>query len=105
MAKINPIIKERISTISKLDLEKLVMKAASMNQQFHDYLMVNFIDKEYGEQDLFEAAKSDINFIFHKRFPGFSEELITANRLAACNKRIVLFSKVCKNKSLELDLK
>ncbi len=42
--------------------------------------------------------------LFFKNYKGFSEELKIANMLIACNKRIKEFSKVCKNKSLEMDL-
>lgn len=104
MAKINSLIKEETGRLSKKDLEKLVLKAASMNKQFHDYLLVNYIDKEYGEQDLFEVAKADLNVLYRKNYKGFSEELRLANMLAACNKRIVQFGKVCKNQSLQMDL-
>jgi len=97
-------MKEEIGKLSKKDLEKLVLKAASMNKQFHDYLLVNYIDKEFGEQDLFEAAKADLNVLYQKSYKGSSAELRLANMLTACNKRIVEFGKVCKNKSLQMDL-
>lgn len=104
MAKINPLIKDNIETLEKKELQKLVLKAAAVSKQFHDYLLINYIDKEYGEQDLFEAAKSDLNLLYRKNYKGFSEELQVANMLAACNKRINEFSKVCKNKALEMEL-
>lgn len=97
-------MKEAIGRLSKKDLEKLVLKAAYMNKQFRDYLLINYIDKEYGQQDLFEAANADLNLLYRKNYKGFSEELRMANMLAACNKRIVEFSKVCKNPSLQMDL-
>ncbi len=104
MAKANPLIKEEIKRVSKKDLEKLVLKAAAMNKQFHDYLLINYIDREFGENDLFEAAMSDLKALYHKNYKGYSDELRLGNMLAACNKRIVAFSKVCKNKALEMDL-
>lgn len=85
-------------------MEKLVLKAAAKDKSFHDYLLVNYFDKEFGEQDLFEQAKGDIDLLFTKRYKGFSEELQLANLLAACTKRIVEFSKICKNKTFEADL-
>ena len=64
MAKINPIIKDKIELLEKKELQKLVLKAASTSKQFHDYLLINYIDKEYGEQDLFDAAKSDLYMLY-----------------------------------------
>lgn len=104
MAKINAIVKEEIGKLSKKDLEKLVVKAATMNKQFHDYLLVNYVDTELGEKDLYETCLADINFLYRKGYKGFSEELQLANMLAACNKRINEFAKVCKDKTLEMDL-
>lgn len=104
MAKVNPLIKDKIETLEKSELQKLVLKASAINKQFHDYLLINYIDKEYGEQDLFEKAKSDLNILYRKNYKGFSEELQMANMFAACNKRINEFSKVCRNKALEMDL-
>jgi len=97
-------MKAEIGRLSRKDLEKLVLKAASMNKQFRDYLLVNYLDEEHGEQGLFEEAKKDVTALYQKKYKGASEELQLANMLAACNKRIVEFSKSCKNKSLEMDL-
>lgn len=104
MAKISIEFKEALSAISRKELEKLVLKAASRDNEFYNYILINFVDREYGEQDLFEEALTDINNLMYKSYRGFSEELQLANMLAACNKRIDKFGKVCKKKSLELDL-
>jgi hypothetical protein len=115
MAKCASNISSQISSISKKELEKLVLKAAAKDKSFHDYLLVNYFDKEYGEQDLFQQASSPLggnhsdirrNRLGTKfvevRF--FSEELKLANMLGACAKRVTEFSKSCKNKNLEADL-
>jgi hypothetical protein len=104
MPKVAAIISSQISILPKKELEKLVLKAATKDQAFHDYLLVNYFDKEYGEQDLFEQAKEDLEVIFRKNYKGFSEELRLAEMLKACTKRIMAFSKICKNKHLEADL-
>ena len=104
MAKINVFVKEEIAKLSKKDLEKLVVKAASMNKQFHDYLMVNYVDTDLGEQDLYEECLADLNVLYRKGYKGFSEELQLANMLATCSKRINEFAKVCKNKTFEMNL-
>lgn len=85
-------------------MEKLVLKAASQSKQFHNFLLVNYFAKEFGEKDLFEQAKADLQILYRKSYKGFSEELQLANMLSACNKRISEFGKVCKDKSLEMDL-
>jgi hypothetical protein len=104
MAKVAPTISSQINQLSKKELEKLVLKAAAKDKIFHDYLLVNYFDKEYGEQDLFEQAKRDLEILFTKNYKGFAEELQLANMLGACTKRIMAFSKICKNKHLEADL-
>lgn len=103
MAKLSNTLTAQIKNLSRQQLEKLVLKAAK-DQSFHDYLLVHYFDKEFGEQDLFEKAKSDLEMYFRKSYKGYSEELQLANMLAACHKRINEFAKVCKKKELELDL-
>lgn len=104
MAKVNPQIILEIEKLSKKELEKLVLKTASKDKSFHDYIMVNYIDKESGEEELYNQTIADLNRVFFKRYKGFSEELQMANMLSACIKRINEFVKVCKNKKLEADL-
>lgn len=104
MAKVDAQIKEAIKKLSKKDLEDLVVKAASMNKQFCDHLLVKYVDKEGGEQTLFMEAQAHLRSICGKEYKGRIEELCLAEMLALCNKRIVEFSKVCSDKSLELDL-
>ncbi len=82
----------------------MVIKAASKNKEFHDYLLVNYVDKTFAEKDLFEQTKSDIQILFRKGYRGYAEEEQLANMLAACNKRINEFAKIAKDKSLEMDL-
>ena len=104
MAKVATTISSQISSLSKKELEKLVLKAAAKDKAFHDYLLVTYFEKEYGEQDLFDEAKEDLEVLFLKRYKGYAEEEKTAHLLAECGQRITAFSKVCKNKSLEADL-
>lgn len=104
MAKIDSFVKEEIANLPKADLVKLLIKAISTNKQFHDYVLINYIDKTEGEKDLFEQTKCDLEVLFRKSYKGYAEELVMANMLAACNKRINEFGKICKNKSLEVDL-
>jgi len=104
MAKLDSIVKEEIANLPKSDLVKLIIKAMSTNKQFHDYVLINHIDKANGEKELFEETKLDLDRLFSKSYKGYSRELVMANMLAACNKRISEFAKVCKNKSMEVEL-
>lgn len=104
MSKVASVISSQITNLSKKELEKLVLQAAAKNKSFHDYLLVNYFDKEYGEQDLFDDAKEDLEKLFKKNYKGFSQELQLAEMLGACAKRITAFAKICKNKNLEADL-
>ena len=104
MAAVAASVKRGILKLGKIELEKLVLKAASMNKEFHDYLLVNVINKDDGGRIRFEAAKSDLAVLMNKQYRGRSEELRLAEMLIACNKKVVAFSKVCKDKKLELDL-
>lgn len=104
MAKIDESIKQTVARLSKNELEKLVIRVAQKYEQFHNYLLVTHADPKFGEEFLFEQAKTDLEILFRKRYKGFSEELQLANMLAASLKRINEFGKVCKNSELELRL-
>jgi hypothetical protein len=104
VAKVATIISSQIGNLSKKELEKLVLKAAAKDKSFHDHLLVNYFDKQEGEQDLFDQAKVDLENLFRKKYKGYAEELQLAGMLGACSKRITEFSKNCKNKYLEADL-
>lgn len=104
MAKVDQFFKDEVANFSKKDLEKLVIKAASQNKSFHDYILLNYISSVNGEEILYEEAKKDIQEILNKGHKGLVPQLILAAILTNCNKRIVEFSKICKNKELELEL-
>lgn len=104
MPKLDLKIKTEINLLSNPDLVKLVIKAASQSEDFYNYLIVNYLDKDNGEKDLFEKAKVELNILLSKSYRGYSLELVMANMLAACNKRINEFSKISKDHSLSMDL-
>ncbi len=104
MAKPSGTISSQLKNLSRKELEKLVLKAAAKDKSFHDYLLVNYLDKEFGEQDLFEQAKADIDLLIKKSYKGFSHQEKLANMLIACSKQITDFGKICKQKNLEADL-
>ncbi len=104
MAKTDELIKQTVARLSKKELEKLVIRATQKHKPFYDYILVTHADPEFGEAELFEKAKADLEILFRKRYKGFSEELQLANMLAACLRRINEFGKVCRKKELEVRL-
>ncbi len=104
MPRLSIEVKNQIKGLSRQDLEQIVLKIAAKEQSAFDFILVNYLEKEEGEKDLFEKTKSDLDVLFYKGYKGFSEELRLANMLAACIKRINEFTKVSKNKLMEADL-
>ncbi len=104
MPKLDKQTKEQIKGLAYKDLQDIVVSLASKEKKVYDYILINYLDKEYGEQELFEETKEDLEIIFRKRYKGFSEELQLANMLSACIKRINEFTNISKNKVLEADL-
>ncbi|NOZ47432.1 MAG: hypothetical protein GXO79_11715 [Chlorobi bacterium] len=95
--------KSQIKMLSKKELESIVIKLMTEKENYN-YVLVNYLNKEKGEQDLFEKAKIDIDSLRAKRYKGFSEQLQLANLISACVKRINEFTKISKKKNLEADL-
>ncbi len=104
MPRLDKETKEQIKQLDYNILQEIVIKLASKDQAVYDYLFMNYLDKERGEKELFEATKADLDKLFGKRYKGYSDEMKTANMLGACIKRINEFTKVSKNKNLEADL-
>jgi hypothetical protein len=70
----------------------------------YEYLLVNFLDTDSGEQFLFDEAKDDIDLIYEKEFRGSTLQKQAVNRLNTCVKRINEFTVETKSKKLEADL-
>jgi hypothetical protein len=70
----------------------------------YEYLLVNFLDKEGGEQTLYEEAKEDIMGLCQKEYRGSTIQKQAVNKLNACVKRINEFKIETKNLKLEADL-
>lgn len=95
---------ERIKKLEHNELQDIVLKLASKEKIVYDYVFANYLDKEFGEKELFETTKADLEIIFRKRHKGYSEELQKTNMLGACVKRVNEFTKISKNKIFEADL-
>ncbi len=103
MAKVGAEYKAIIKQMARAELELAVMKLAEKRENF-DYLLVNFLDTESGETELFERAKSSIDTIYEKSYKGRSTQHKLAKMLIDCNKVVSRFSVNCKTKTLEVDL-
>lgn len=104
MPKLNADTKEQIKRLDKKALQDIVIKMASRDKMVFDYVKVNYLNKEFGEDELFEETKADLQQLFSKQYKGFTDQLRVANMLSACVKRINEFTKVSKNKVLEAEL-
>jgi len=102
--RLDPQTKEQIKNLSHKELQQIVLKLTARDKSAHDFLRINYLDKEAAEQELFDEAMADLDLLFRKRYKGFSEQLQLANMLTACIKRINAFTKVSKNKVMEVDL-
>lgn len=96
--------KAQIKNLPLKDLQQIVLKVAAKDKSIYEYLLVNYLDQESGEQALYEQTIADLDLLFRKGYRGFSEQLQLANMLSACIKRINEFTKVSGNKVMEADL-
>lgn len=103
MPRDNAILKEQLAQLSKKELAEMVLKL-SRKRYNYEYLLVNFLDKEGGEQTLFEEAKEDIDTLYQKEYKGSTELKQLVKQLNACVKRINEFTVETKSKKLEADL-
>ena len=97
-------IKEVIKNLSRKELEEIVLKSASKEQSILNFIIINYLEKETGEKELFEKAKADLDVLFIKRYKGQVEQIRLANMLTVAMKRVNEFTKVSKNKVLEAEL-
>lgn len=97
------LLKEQLAQLSKKELADMVLKLAGKRYNY-EFLLVNFLDKDGGEQTLFEEAKEDIDALWQKEFKGSTELKKLVKKLNACTKRITEFTIETKSKKLEADL-
>jgi hypothetical protein len=97
------LLKEQLAQLSKKELAEMVLKLSGKRYNY-EFLLVNFLDKDGGEQTLFEEAKEDIDKLCQKEFKGSTELKQLVKKLNACTKRITEFTIETKSKKLEADL-
>lgn len=103
MPRDKAILKAQVNELSKKELVDIVLKLAGKRYNY-EYLLVNFLDKDGGEQTLFEEAKEDIDKLSQKEYKGRTIQHQLAKKLNACSKRISEFTVETRNKKLETDL-
>lgn len=103
MSRDKAILKEQVTELSKKELVDIVLKLAAKRYNY-EFLLVNLLDKEGGEQTLFEEAKEDIDILWQKEYKGSTELKQLVKKLNACVKRINEFTIETKSKKLEADL-
>ncbi len=103
MPRDKAILKEQLARLSKKELAEMVLKLAGKRYNY-EYLLVNFLDTDGGEQTLFEEAKVDIDRLCQKEYKGSTIQKQSVNKLNACVARINEFIIETKSKKLEADL-
>lgn len=103
MTREKAILNEQVNELSKNELVNIVLKLAGKRYNY-EFLLVNFLDKDGGEQTLFEEAKEAIDKLAEKEFKGRTIQHQLSKKLNACTKRIAEFTVETKSKKLEADL-
>lgn len=103
MSRDKAILKEQLAQLSKKELTEMVLKLAGKRYNY-EFLLVNFLDKDGGEQTLFEEAREDIDALCQKEFKGRTLQHQLVKKLTACTKRIAEFTIETNSKKLEADL-
>lgn len=104
MPRLSKEIKEHIKALPKETLEKIVIKLASKDKWAYNFIEINYLNKETGEQELFEQTKNELSALFYKAYKGRSEQIRFTKTMAAGIKKINEFTKISKNKYLEAQL-
>ena len=103
MLRNKAILKEQLNRFSKSELVDILTKISAKRFNY-EFLLVNYLDPESGEQLLFEDAKEDIELLINKEFKGRTVQHQMVKRLKACTNRIKDFTEETKDRKLEVDL-
>ncbi len=104
MPKLTAEIKKQIKGLPKADLEQIVLKSAGRDKYWYEYIYVHFLNPGYGEQDLFEDYKLELDKLSQKSFPGRHESMRLNRLLKASNTLIRQFHQIVKKTHLEVEL-
>lgn len=103
MLRNKSILKEQLNRFTKTELVDILAKISAKRFNY-EFLLVNYLDTEDGEQTLFEEAKESIDLLTHKEFKGRTVQHQMVKRLKACTNRIKDFTEETKDRKLEADL-
>lgn len=104
MPRLSSEIKEQIKNLDTKELQEIVLKMAAKEKLVYDFVVTNYLNKEYGEEELFEETKDDLEMLSLISYKGISVQIRVAKMLGNCIKRINEFTKVSKNKKYEAEL-
>lgn len=96
--------KQQISELPQQELAKLVIRIAAKDKVFSEYIKLTYFKGEIDENEVFETYKSKIHGLILKRYKGYANEEKASHFIAACNKELMNFEKVSKNKELLVEL-
>ena len=97
------ILKEQVNELSKKELVEIVIKLSAKKPNY-DYLLINYLDKDGGEQSLYDEAIEDIEALCNKEYKGRTIQHQQVKQLKAISKKMTEFTASVKNKKLEADL-
>lgn len=103
MAVPKALLKEQLQFFSKQELVDMLLKLSKKGHNY-DFLLVNFLDPDGGELQLFEEALEALKRIEEKEFKGRTRQHQRVKMLTASIKCINEFIVETKNKKLEADL-
>ena len=103
MLRNKALLKEQLAAYSKKELVDMLLKLSGKRHNY-EYLLVNFLDKNGGEQALYEETIEDIDKLCQKEYKGSTSLKQEVKKLNACVKRINEFCIEAKSKKLEADL-
>ena len=104
MPRIKKEDKEAIKELPHNELVKIVTKLISKDKSAYDYLYINYLNKEDGENDLYMETLASIKTCFNKNIRGSFQSKINAKMLSLCITELKGFTNVSKNKLKEADL-
>jgi hypothetical protein len=97
-------LKQQIGDLPQHELAKLVFKIVNKDKVFLDYIKLTYFKDEINETDIFKSYKNKITIIVSKHYKGYVDEEKAANYIAECNKQLMNFEKITKNKEYLLEL-
>lgn len=97
------ILKEQLKFFNKTELIDMLLKLSKKGHNY-EFLLVNYLEPESGELQLFDETLENLVALADKEFKGRTIQHQRVKLLNSCVKRINEFIVETKNKKLEVDL-